>query len=328
MFSLCDVQERKAYPLIIKQTIRSQAESEAIKTRQRSRRKSGKKKKSKLSGRPPGVKNKDKRKLDFSAELLRIHELLSVVLKLLRVFVRVKHLCLDGHFGHNQAVLMARENQLHLISKLRRDAALFEKYEGEYPGKGRRKRYGNRLADEKLPPEYLKKVETQNEEVTRIYQGIFLSKNFADELNVVIIEKINLKSQKKARAVLFSSDLDLEWEKLIEYYSLRFQIEFNFRDAKQHFGLEDFMTTTTTGVETAANLSFLMVNLSSKLLAGSNGNCVGINDLKSRYRGIKYAVETIKLVAPKAEMFLIEKVTEAIGRIGSIHGHNFFHSSA
>lgn len=42
-------------------------------------------------------------------------------------------------------------------------------------------------------------------------------------------------------AILFSSDVELGWEKLIDYYSLRFQIEFNFRDAKQHFGLEDFM---------------------------------------------------------------------------------------
>jgi putative transposase len=27
----------------------------------------------------------------------------------------------------------------------------------------------------------------------------------------------------------------------VDYYSLRFQIEFNFRDAKQYWGLEDFM---------------------------------------------------------------------------------------
>ena len=30
-------------------------------------------------------------------------------------------------------------------------------------------------------------------------------------------------------------------ETLIDYYALRFQIEFNFRDAKQFWGLEDFM---------------------------------------------------------------------------------------
>jgi len=29
------------------------------------------------------------------------------------------------------------------------------------------------------------------------------------------------------------------YDKLIDYYQLRFQIEFNFRDAKQYWGLED-----------------------------------------------------------------------------------------
>jgi len=109
---------------------------------------------------------------------------------------------------------------------------------------------------------------------------------------------------------------------------LRFQIEFNFRDAKQHFGLEDFMNQTETGVENAANLSFLMVNLSAKLLKEQAANCVGINDLKSQFRGIKYALETIKLVEPKAERILIEKVKQVIGRIGSIHRHNVSASSA
>ncbi len=94
--------------------------------------------------------------------------------------------------------------------------------------------------------------------------------------------------------MLFSSDEELEWEKLIEYYSLRFQIEFNFRDAKQHFGLEDFMNTTQRGVENAVNLSFLMVNVSAKLLKNSEEKLTGINDLKTHYRGAKYARWIIK----------------------------------
>lgn len=144
----------------------------------------------------------------------------------------------------------------------------------------------------------------------------------------MLIEKINLQTEKICHAVFFSSDLELSWEKLVEYYSLRFQIEFNFREAKQHFELEDFMTTTETGVETAANLSFLMVNVSAELLQQSAGKCVGINDLKAQYRGIKYAVETIKLIEPKAEQILIEKVKEAISRIGCIHRDKFSVSSA
>lgn len=326
--SLVDVTERKSYPLLVKQTIRSEAEKAAIRKRKEKSAKKSKQKQSKPLGRRKGSLNKDKTKLELSPELLRINELLKLLLKLTRIFGRVKYLALDGHFGHHQAVLMARENDLHLISKLRRDAALFEKYKGEYRGHGPKKRYGEQLNYAQLSKKYLKNSVREGEIVTNYYHGIFLSKSFGSELNVVIIEKINLKSAKVGHALLFSSNAELGWEKLIDYYSLRFQIEFNFRDAKQHFGLEDFMNQTEVGVENAANMAFLMVNVSAKLLKQSAGNCLGINDLKSQFRGVKYALETIKLIQPKAEMILIEKVKQAISRIGTIHRHIYSVSSA
>ena len=131
---------------------------------------------------------------------------------------------------------------------------------------------------------------------------------------------------------MFSSDLELGWEKLIDYYSLRFQIEFNFRDAKQHFGLEDFMNTTEKGVENAANLAFLMVNVSAKLIKNSNEKYVGVLDLKTHYRGVKYALETIKILLEKPETILmteaIEEVKERISKLGSIHQTKVASSSA
>ena len=245
------------------------------------------------------------------------------LVKLLRVFIKVKYLALDGHFGHNQAVLMARQNDLELISKMRKDAALHEKYEGGYGGPGAPKKYGARLRYDLLPTKYWKKSEREGNILTNYYQGVFLHKEFGCELNVALIVKLNLTTQKRGHALLFSSDVTMGWERLLDYYSLRFQIEFNFRDAKQHFGLEDFMNRTEEGVENAANLSFLMVNVSAQLLKSSAAKCVGINDLKTRYRGVRYAVETIKILLEKPETILmrevLEQVKERIGKLGSIH---------
>ena len=42
--------------------------------------------------------------------------------------------------------------------------------------------------------------------------------------------------------------------------------EFNFRDAKQFWGLEDFMNISPTAVTNAASLSLFMVNFSHRLL--------------------------------------------------------------
>jgi len=331
VFSLISIKQRKSYPLMVGQTVRSEAEKAILKQRREERwakRREPKKKPKKLRGRPKGVKNKEKEKLTFSLELLRINGFLKRVLELIRYFVSVRHLVLDGHFGHSQAVLMAQENGLELVSKLRCDASLYEKYEGEYRGKGRRKKYGEKLNYDELPAQYLKKSESEGGVTTNYLNGIFLNRKFSSPLNVVIIEKKDVQKGKVGHVILFSSNLQLSWEKLIEYYSLRFQIEFNFRDAKQHFGLEDFMNQTPTGVENAANLAFLMVNLSAKLLAERSESCLGINDLKSQFRGIFYALETIKIVEPKAERVLIEKAKSLISRIGSIHRYNFSNSSA
>jgi putative transposase len=331
VFSLISVERRKSYPLMIGQSVRSAAEKATLKQRRELRQAQARHKKKprkKLRGRPKGVKNKTREKLGLSPELLRINGLLKRILQLVRLFAAVKYVVLDGHFGHAQAVLMARENSLELISKLRCDAALYERYEGGYAGRGAKKKYGAKLNYEELPEKYLKKSERAGEVLTNYYQGIFLNRKFSSPLNVVLIEKRDLKKGKVGRVLLFSSDVELSWEKLIEYYRLRFQIEFNFRDAKQHFGLEDFMNITPRGVENAANLAFLMVNLSTKLLTERAADCRGINDLKSQFRGAYYALSTIKIVEPKAERILIEKVKKVISRIGSIHRYNFSNSSA
>ena len=94
VFSLVDVAERKAYPLCVKQTVRREAEKAAIKLRQKKR---SKKSKPKPKGRPKGSLNKDKKELNLSPELLRINKLLSDLLKLLRIFVKIKYVALDGH---------------------------------------------------------------------------------------------------------------------------------------------------------------------------------------------------------------------------------------
>ncbi len=332
MFSVVDVAARRAYPVAVGQTIRSEEEQAAARWRRKKKRtrKTGNKKKA--VGRKKGSVNKDKNALNLSAELERINKLLAAVLKLLRVFVKVKYLALDGHFGHHQAVLMALSNDLHLISKMRRDAALFEKYAGEYGGRGARKKYGKQLKYDLLPTEYLRHSERAVDVITNYYQGLFLHREFGREINVVIIVRINVKTKQVGHAILFSSDVELDWEKLVDYYSLRFQIEFNFRDAKQHFGLEDFMTRTETGVENAANLSFLMVNVSAKLMADSGEKCVSINDLKTHYRGEKYLTEAIKILLEKAETKIkkeaIEEAKERISQLGRIHQRKVATSTA
>ena len=115
--------------------------------------------------------------------------------------------------------------------------------------------------------------------------------------------------------------MDLEAETLIDYYALRFQIEFNFRDAKQYWGLDDFINVKQTPVNTAAKLSMFMVNVAAKLKAPfrSEQTAFGILDLKARYRGMKYLHEILKILPQKPETIVIDEIAEHLGAIGAIH---------
>jgi len=58
------------------------------------------------------------------------------LLLLIAGFLPLTSLVLDGHFGNHNALQMARQHNLPLMSKLRYDAALYVPYTGPYAGRG------------------------------------------------------------------------------------------------------------------------------------------------------------------------------------------------
>jgi hypothetical protein len=68
---------------------------------------------------------------------------------------------------------------------------------------------------------------------TNIDQISLWHKKFAEMLNIVVSVKRNVHTHKTAHVVLCRSDLTLGDAQVIDYYRLRFQLEFNLRDAKQ-----------------------------------------------------------------------------------------------
>ena len=81
---------------------------------------------------------------------------------------------------------MVRQCQLHLISKLRYDAALFLTYAGLKPKRGPTTRLGEKVDVCSIPEAYLKETKVEDGFETRIYQMQLLHREFDDPLNVVI----------------------------------------------------------------------------------------------------------------------------------------------
>jgi putative transposase len=102
---------------------------------------------------------------------------------------------------------------------------------------------------------------------------------------------------------------------------LAFSNRFNFRDAKQYWGLEDFMNLKETAITNAANLAFYMVDSSAALMQPFRQihPDYSILDLKSHFRGYRYASETIIMLPQKPNAILLPDIFEQIARLGAIH---------
>jgi putative transposase len=313
--SLLSTKQRRSFPIAIEQVVRSPEEKAAKKA------KAAKPATPRKPGRPKASTRNVKTPLELSPELMRIHSQIAALLERIGGVLPLTYLVLDGHFGTAGALQMARTCKLHLISKLRADSALYLPYDGPYAGHGPRRIYGDKLNPRAIPERYLCQTTVEKDIETCIYQLQVRHKTFAQPLNVVCLVKTNLKTQAVAHVLLFSSDLDLPFDKLIDSYCLRFQLEFNFRDAKQYWGLEDFMTTHPTRVTNAANLSLFMVNLAERVLRDVRQlePQMSVLDLKAQCRGTKYVEETIKLLPEKPDADLLERIVRKVVGIGRIH---------
>ena len=128
--SLISVKKRRSYPLLIEQIVRSEA-STTPKMTETSLQKATVSKTAETKGkpgRPKGSKNKNKTEVVLNDTLKQIQSMLKRVLATIEGFIRIRYFLLDGYFGNNKTLQMVRECGFHLISKLRRDAAICHRY--------------------------------------------------------------------------------------------------------------------------------------------------------------------------------------------------------
>jgi DDE superfamily endonuclease len=315
--SLLSVKRRTSYPVLTEQVEKPSdvLGHEPPKTKARGRR-----------GRPQGSKNRNRRAVELSPSLRFIQEHIKRVLAQIGDAFKVVYFLFDGELGHNDAMQMVRQVGLQLISKLRYNSALYFPYDGPYCGRGPRRKYGQKVDYHHIPSTYLQSISIDKEIKTQLYQMSLWHKKFAEMLNIVVIVKTNLQTHKTAHVVLFSSDLTLRYDLLIDYYRLRFQLEFNFRDAKQYWGLEDFMNVNARPVYNGANLAMFMVNVSHALMRPMRAqwSAFSVNDLKAWFRGQKYVIETLKLLPEPPDPIFIDQVVSKMAELGRVnHAVNF-----
>jgi hypothetical protein len=184
----------------------------------------------------------------------------SIVTENAKAFKEIStYMVADAYFSKKPFVDKVLEAGLHLISRLRDDSVLMYKYFGKPTGKkGRPKKFEGRIIVNDLDTKYFDK-EVYNDDLT-IYSALVYSQAFKRDIKLAVA--VFFKEGKEvARKLFFSTDLQQDGKQIVRYYRSRFQIEFLYRDAKQHTGLNHCQARSANKLDFHFNASLTAVNL-------------------------------------------------------------------
>ncbi len=172
---------------------------------------------------------------------------------------KIKHIVTDNYCLKKSFVNGLVSNDFHHISRMRKDADLYYLAD-KLPVDEKRKRGAPKKQDGKidfnnLNTDKITKLETvSKDKKTEIYTLICWSKRLKRKIRLVIHHS-NL-----GQRLLYSTDIELDGLELMQMYKLRFQIEFIFRETKQHCGLTQAQTTQKDRLKFHFDMSFTTYN--------------------------------------------------------------------
>jgi hypothetical protein len=165
----------------------------------------------------------------------------------------------DSFFAKLNVVQSITDLGMHFISRLRDDAVLFYiNTEPKTGKKGAPKKYAGKVKSTEPDMNFFKLVSNTNE--LKVYNAIVYCKAFKRNINLSITVFYK-NGKEQARKLYFSTDLKMDAMKIVSYYRSRFQIEFLYRDAKQHGGLEDCQARSENKLNFHFNAALTTVNL-------------------------------------------------------------------
>ena len=197
-----------------------------------------------------------------------------------------KYLGVDAFFSKKSFVDTACENGLHLITRLRSDAVLHyappPKKEGQ---KGRPKKYGDRFSARNPDSGQLACI--AEKEGQRIYAGLVYVKSLQRLVQAALVQELKADGQLKSVRIFICTDLEFSVHDILPYYKSRFQIEFLYRDAKQHTGLENSQSRHTKALEYHFNRSLTAVSVAKVVhhlsIEKSQRGPFSMADIKTQY---------------------------------------------
>lgn len=163
----------------------------------------------------------------------------------------------------------------HLISRFRDDAHLMYPTNMPRTGKrGRPKKFDGKVDFNNLDYSRFEKLDLSID--GECYTAILHSKALDTNVRVVVW----ISPDNEVHKLYFSTDISMTGKDIIETYRTRFQIEFNFRDAKQHAGLCSSQSRNLDRIDFNFNASLTSINL-AKVYAKKMGKPFSMVSIKT-----------------------------------------------
>jgi hypothetical protein len=192
----------------------------------------------------------------------------------------------------------------NVVSRLRRDAALYYLWDGNPTGKpGRPRVKGDKIDFSNIDKSKVKMLDT-DESTGQVYALKAWCKSLQRKISLVI----HILPSGGHR-LYFSTDENMSGRDVMEYYCTRFQIEFCFRDAKQFVGLNDCQARDKRKLDFAFNSSFTAVNVAKIMCKEYN---LSIGRLKALMVNAYYAQRIIDVFEKNPNTQLNHKIVNEI----------------
>jgi Transposase DDE domain len=161
----------------------------------------------------------------------------------------------DGYFMKKGFIEALTTEGFQVVTKGRRDASLKYLYHGKQSGVGHPRWYSGKVNLNRIDKRRWKQC-YQDGEITA-YEVVVYSVSLKCKVKAVYV----VSEKEKSYDLLISTDVTMAGDKVLQYYRLRFQIEFLIRDAKQYAGLEQCQARSKDKLYNHWNMALFSVSL-------------------------------------------------------------------
>ena len=165
----------------------------------------------------------------------------------------------DAWFAKKAFVQGMLDNGFQFISRLRDDANLKYLYTGETTGKrGRPKQYAGKIDPKNLDKDIFELVQVTEDSL--VHTAVVYSVSLERNIRAVHVQTNNKKGTAICK-LYFCTDTLMDAALILQYYRSRFQIEFLYRDAKQHTGLNHCQARSENKLHFQFNAALSVINI-------------------------------------------------------------------